>query len=229
VYASRTAVDGADIAILDTATGDDDAISIATTPGTVTECLRVSPDGRRLYVAANGVSAAELVVIDTRQNRVLSTVEIGFPIRGIALSPDGATAYVGSCGPDFDTVFDVLDVRTSTVTNTYKIGDVAGVLAQLAVSRDGERVYLVGDQRVTVLSTATRHVVGSIVTGGRPSCVVESPDGKRLYIADYAGTVTVLGIAAATAPTHAMTLDDELTAAHARAFADLLLLEPTPA
>lgn len=230
VYAGRTAVNGADVAILDTATGDDEAISIASTPGTSTECLRVSPDGRRLYVAANGLSAAELVVIDTRQNRVVSTVEIGFPIRGIALSPDGATAYVGSCGPDFGTVLDVLDVRgtrTPNVTNTYKIGDVAGVLAQLSVSRDGERVYLVGDQGVTVLSTAAWHVIGSIVVGGRPSSAIESPDGKRLYIGDYAGTVTVLGIAAATAPARALTLDDEPTAAPPRVFPDLLLLEPT--
>ena len=72
----------------------------------------MSPDGRRLYVAANGASTAELVVVDTQRNRVLSTVEIGSPIRDIALSPDGATAYVGSCGPDFGTVLDVVDTRT---------------------------------------------------------------------------------------------------------------------
>jgi YVTN family beta-propeller protein len=230
VYAGRTAVSGADVAVLDTATGDDDAISIATAAGTITECLRVSKDGRRLYVAANGASSAELVVIDTRQSRVLSTVEIGSPIRDFALSPDGATAYVGSCGPGFDTVFDVVDTRTSAVTNTYKIGDVAGVLSQLTVSRDGERAYLVGDQRVTVLSTATRDVIGSIVIGDRPSCVVESPDGKRLYIADYAGTVTVLAIATTTpAPADALASDDEPTARHPWVFPDLLLLEPTPA
>jgi DNA-binding beta-propeller fold protein YncE len=229
VYAGRTAARGADVAILDTVTGGEDAVSIATTAGTITECLRVSPDGRRLYVAANGASTAELVVIDTRRNRVLSTIEIGCPIRDFALSPDGATAYVGSCGPDFGTVLDVVDTRTSAVTNTYKIGDVAGVLAQLAVGRNGERAYLVGDQRVTVLSTATRDVIGSIVVSGQPSCVIESPDGKRLFIADYAGTVTILGIAAAPALADALPMDDDLTAPHPWVFPDLLLLEPTPA
>jgi YVTN family beta-propeller protein len=192
--------------------------------------VRVSPDGRRLYVAANSASAAELVVIDTGQNRVTSTVEIGSPIRDIALSSDGATAYVGSCGPDFGTVLDVVDVRdtrASAVTNTYKIGDAAGALAQLTMSRNGQRAYLVGDQSVTVLSTSTRDVIGSIEIGGQPSCVIESPDGKRLYITDYAGMVTILEIAAATAPSDALTSDDEATAAHPWAIPDLWVLEPT--
>ena len=230
VYAGRTAVDGADVAILDTATGHDNTISVATTAGTTTACVRVSPDGRRLYVAANSASAAELVVIDTGQNRVTSTVEIGSPIRDIALSADGATAYVGSCGPDFGTVLDVVDVRAtraSAVTNTYKIGDAAGVLAQLTMSHNGQRAYLVGDQSVTVLSTSTRDVIGSIEIGGQPSCVIESPDGKRLYITDYAGMVTILEIAAATAPSDALTSDDEATAAHPWAIPDLWVLEPT--
>ena len=155
----------------------------------------------------------------------LSTIEIGSPIRDIALSPDGATAYVGSCGPDFGTVLDVIDVRdvrASAITNTYKIGDAAGVLAQLAMSRNGQRAYLVGDQSVTVLSTSTQDIIGSIEIGGQPSCAIESPDGKRLYIADYAGMVTVLGIAAPTAPADAPTSDDEPTAAHPWAFPDLL-------
>jgi YVTN family beta-propeller protein len=229
VYASRAAVNGADVAILDTKTGDDDAISIATTAGTTTECVRVSPDGHRLYVAAIGASNAELVVIDTRRHRVLSTIEIGSAIRDIGLSPDGATAYVGSCGPDFGTVLDVVDTRTSAITNTYKFGDTAGVLAQLTVSRNGERVYLVGDQSVTVLSTSTHDVIGSIVIDGQPSCAIESPDGNRLYIAGYAGTVTVLAIASATAPVDALTSDDEPTVAHQWALPDLLVLEPTPA
>ena len=229
VYASRAAVNGADVAIVDTWTADDDAIRIATTAST-TECVRVSPDGRRLYVAVNGASTAELVVIDTRQHRVLNTIEIGSPIRDIAISPDGATAYVGSCAPDFGTVLDVLDIRdtrTAAVTNTYKFGDIAGLLAQLTVSRDGERTYLIGDQSVTVLSTSTQDVLGGIAVDGQPACAIESPDGSRLYIADYAGTVTVLAIASATAPLDALTSNDEPTVAHRWSFPDLRALEPT--
>ena len=97
------------------------------------------------------------------------------------------------------------------------------------MSRTGDRVYLIGDQHVTVWSTATQDVLGSITVGDQPSCAVESPDGKRLYIADYAGTITELEISAAAASTDTLTSDDELTAPHAWAFSDLLMLEPTPA
>ncbi len=229
VYAGRTSADGADVAILDTATGDEQSISIAAT-GTATECLRLSPDGRRLYVAANGASTAELVVVDTQRNRVLSTIEIGSPIRDIALSPDGGTAYVGSCGPDFGTVLDVVNVRDArkcAVTATYKIGDTAGVLSRLTVSRDGNRAYLVGDTSVTVLSTRTQDVIGSIATGAQPSCAIESPAGNRLYVSDYAGTVTVLAVDAAATPATALTSDDAPTTPHPWAFADLRALEPS--
>jgi DNA-binding beta-propeller fold protein YncE len=227
LYVGRTDVDGADVAILDTKTGKQDSVRIAVTAGTTTECVRVSPEGRRLYVAANGSSTAQLVMVDAVQKRVLNAVEIGSPIRDIALSPDGATAYVGSAGPDFGTVLDIIDTRTSTITATHKIGDVAGLLVQLTVSRDGERAYLVGDQGVTVLSTATQDVIGSIAVDGDPSCAIESPDGKRLYIADYAGTVTVLTIAVAAKPADVLTADDERTAPRPWAVPDLLLLEPT--
>jgi DNA-binding beta-propeller fold protein YncE len=229
VYASRTAVNGADVAILDTRTGREDAIGIAAAAGTTAGCVRVSPDGRRLYVAANGPFAAELVMIDTHSNRVLNTVEIGCPIRDIALSRDGATAYVGSCGPDFGAVLDIVDTRTDTIANTYKIGEIAGFLTQLALSRDGERAYLVGDNGVTVVSTSTHDVVGSIVVGAQPSCLTESPDGHRLYIADYAGAITVLTIAPTAASTDAPNPDEVPTAPHQWALSNLLGLEPTPA
>jgi DNA-binding beta-propeller fold protein YncE len=227
LYAGRTDGEGADVAILDTKTGKQDSVRIAGTAGTAAGCVRVSPEGRRLYVAANGSSTAHLVMVDAVQKRVLNTVEITSPIRDIALSPDGATAYVGSAGPDFGTVLDIIDTRTSTITTTHKIGHVAGLLTQLTVSRDGERAYLVGGQSVTVLSTATQDVIGSIAFDDDPSCVVESPDGKRLYIGDYAGTVTVLEIAVAAVPADVPTADDELTAPHPWAVPDLLLLEPT--
>jgi YVTN family beta-propeller protein len=229
VYVSRTAANGADVAILDAQTGGEESIGVAASAGITAQCVRVSPDGRRLYVAANGPFAAELVVIDTHANRVANTIEIGSPIRDIALSADGTVAYVGSCGPDFGAVLDVVDTSSHSVANTYKIGEIARRLTQLALSRDGLRAYLVGDSSVTVWSTSTHDVIGSIVTGAQPSCVTESPDGSHLYVADYTGAITVLSVAPSAAWEDPRTPDEAPTTLHHWAFADLLGREPTPA
>lgn len=199
VYAGRTAVHGADVAVVDTLTGRVDAIALAAEAGTTTECLRVSPDGARLYVATDGPAGAELAVVDAHQRRVVGAVRVGSPIRDVALSPDGETAYVLGCGADFSAVLDVVDTAAGIVTCTRKIGDVGGLVTQLSLSGDGQRAYLVGEESVVVLSTQTNDVIGTIAIDGQPSCLVESPDGNRLYIADYAGTVSVVAITAATA------------------------------
>ncbi|QUR68664.1 YncE family protein [Mycobacterium spongiae] len=224
VYASRNGARCADVAVLDTTTERVEVVEIATSPGTTTECVTISPDGGRLYVGTNGPSGGQLVVVATRAQsekdagrggrsrkrrkgskssgatgeqpglRVAATIEIGSPVRDVALSPDGDIAYVASCGPDFAATVDIIDTRTNTITSTRKIGETGGLLTRLTLSDDGDRAYLVSGDRVTVLCTLTHDVIGT-VTGKSPSCVVESPDGKHLYIGDYSGTVTLTRVA----------------------------------
>lgn len=202
VYACRTSAAGADVAVIDTGTGDVDSIGLvagASAPGVTTGCVRVSPDGSRLYVATDGPSGAELVVIDTVHRCVAGAVEIGRPIRDVALSPHGDAAYVLSCGFDFGAVLDVIDTGANRISCTGKIAEAGGLVTQLALSGDGERIYLVGEENVIVLGAQTHDVIGTIAVGGQPSCVVESADGNRLYVADYAGGVSVVAITSSTA------------------------------
>jgi YVTN family beta-propeller protein len=222
VYAGRNGAGGADIAVLDTTTGRVEALEVATTPGTITECVRLSPDGGRLYVGTNGPGGGRLVVIGTRPQSkeldagrsswrrksairsragaeqtglgVIDTIEIGLPVRDVALSPNGGMAYVASCAPQLGAVIDVIDTRTNKIVGTRKIGEIGGVLTGLTLSRDGDRAYLVSDDGVAVLCTLTHEVVGAVTVTNQPSCVVESPDAKYLYIADYSGAVTVAAV-----------------------------------
>jgi YVTN family beta-propeller protein len=191
VYASRNGARDADVAVFDTATDQVDAIDLPTRPGTTAECMRVSPDGGRLYVATNGPSGGRLVVIATHGRHVIDTVEIGLPIRGVALSPNGTIAYVASCAPDWSAVVDVIDIRTAKITATRKVGEITGILTGLTLSGDGDRAYLVSDDSVTVLCTLTHDVIGSVEVANQPSCAIESPDEKYLYIADHSGNLTV--------------------------------------
>ncbi len=194
LYASRTDASRADVVVLDPRTGEIGDVHIASAPGVTADNVRISQDGRRLYVSVQRFGSGQLVAIDARRRRIISRVEVGLPIRDVALSPNGATAYVVGCGPDFGTVLDLVDTRAHVVRSTTKIDGLGGFVTQLALSRDGERGYLVSADGVTVLSTSTQDVVGTIATANQPSCVVESPDGDRLYLADYSGVVTVVSI-----------------------------------
>jgi YVTN family beta-propeller protein len=196
LYASRNGARDADVAIMDTATGGLEVVELASAPGTTTECVCVASDGRRLYVGTNGPFGGNLVAIETRspsnggRSRIVGTVELGLPIRDVALSEDGGTAYVASCGPVVGVVLDVVDTRAHKITATRKIDEIAGPLTRLTLSGDGRRAYLVSDDRITVLCTRTQDVVGEVRLADNPSCVVESPDGQYLYIADFSGVVT---------------------------------------
>jgi YVTN family beta-propeller protein len=216
VYASRNGAGVADLAVLDTETGQVRAITVADA-GT-TECVRISPDAARAYVGVNGPAGGRLAVIGTKAEstagrtswrkkpstqqrtalRVIDTVEIGLPIRDVALSPNGAIAYVASFAPEVGVVVDVIDTRTNKITNTRKVGEIGGILTGMTLSADGDRAYLVSDDNVTVLCTLTHDVIATLGAGIQPSSVVESPDGNRLYIAGYAGAVSVTPIASAT-------------------------------
>jgi DNA-binding beta-propeller fold protein YncE len=227
VYASRNGARVADVAVLDTTTDRVEVIDIADAgkaPGTTTECVRVNNDGSRGYVGINGPAGGQLVVIGLhaqsdqaraagrarwRQKRsarspgeqtnlrVIDTVAIGLHVRDVALSPNGAIAYVASCSPDVGAVVDVIDTQTNKITSTHKLGEI-GILTGLTLSANGDRAYLVSDDRVRVLCTLTRDVIGTLAVRTQPSCVVESPDGRQLYIADYSGAITVTPVASTT-------------------------------
>ena len=219
LYASRNGAGGADVVVLDTRTGRVEAIALPNRPGATAECVRAGSDGGRLSVATNGPAGGQLVMIDTRARSddrgtgwrprksptpwqgagVIGTIEIGLPIRDVALSPNGAIAYVASCAPELGAVIDVVDTRTAKITCTREIGEIGGILTGLTLSGDGDRAYLVSDDGITVLCTLTHDVVGTIGVAHQPSCVVESADAKYLYIADYSGTVTVAPVASIVA------------------------------
>lgn len=133
---------------------------------------------------------------DTKSGlRIVETIDIDLDVRDVAISPNGALVYVASSGPKF-AVIDVVDTRTNTITSTRKIAEFGGLLTRLTISGDGERAYLVSDESVTMLCTLTQDVIDTVNVATQPSCVVESRDGKHLYIADYSGAVTVAPIAA---------------------------------
>ena len=132
------------------------------------------------------------MVVDALKGRVIHEVPIASPIRDVALSRDGALAYVASFDTHWGGSVDVIDTAINEITAKVGIG---GAPMQMAVSPDGARVYIADYEHVAVLCTESNSVVDTLTVTAEPSCVAVSPDSSRLYIADHTGTITVMSVA----------------------------------
>ncbi|MGB3483370.1 MAG: beta-propeller fold lactonase family protein [Mycobacterium sp.] len=195
VYVARTGRDGADVAVIDTATGTVRTVDVMSRAGVVANTLSISGDGRTLYLATTDQRGGRLVIIDTMNLRVIDTLRVAEPIRDMAASHDGATAWVAIDDGESAGVVDAVDLRTRRVLGSVSID---GAVRQLMLSAVGDRVYAVTDEAVVVVCTDTYEVVDTINTGAAPSCITESADGSRLYIADFDGRVALYSVASTT-------------------------------
>lgn len=137
------------------------------------------------------------------------TIGVGAYPAAVAVSPDGATAYVANARGDS---LSVIDTATETVAATVGVG---ALPLGVAVSPDGAAVYVTafGDDALTVVDPATDTVVRSISlsTPGDPQDnpvrVALSPDGRTGYVTLNGGAVAVVDLAAGTV-THLVPVGD---------------------
>lgn len=195
LYAARTGPSGVDLLAIDTANGPVGAVEVPGSAGGSAGCVRVSPNARQVYVAVHQ-AGGDLIVVANPDLDLLGTIEIGSTIRDVAVSPDGESVVVTSCDPAVGDAVDVVDSATNTVTGRFLVD---GPVMQLTVSRDGDRAYLTTTDDVVVVCTRTHRVLDTIGVAGSPSCTVESPDGRYLYIAGYDGVVSAWPVPVAEA------------------------------
>ena len=194
VYVARSGRDGADVAIIDTADGRVRTLELRTRPGAAATALTVSPDGARVYVVTVDDLGGELVAIDTATRRIAGGLAFPAPLRAVAAGP-GGLVYVATCDLSFGGVIDVVDARSMRVVSSI---DVGGLVTDLVAGAAGDRLYVAGVDRVSVVCVATQEIIDTVTIVDQPSCLAESADGKKLFIADYVGAVTALTIASST-------------------------------
>jgi YVTN family beta-propeller protein len=190
VYAGRTGRDHVDVAVIDTTAERIGTIDIATGAGIGVDAIAVDPTGKRLYVATTDARGSQLVVVDAETARVDRKVWVGSPIRDLAFA-DG-TAYVLTSDRARGGAVSVIDMSTNRITDTVELG--VGAPTQMTLSPDTSRAYIVDYDHVAVMCMLTHTVVNTVTVEARPSCVTESSDGGRLYIADYAGNVNAFSV-----------------------------------
>jgi YVTN family beta-propeller protein len=147
----------------------------------------VNQAGTRLYaVVDKGVS-----VVDTSTNAVLVTIPTGNTSRviGAAVSPDGASLYVGDI---LNMKVLVIDTATSTVATSIPV-TTPFTTNGLAFNPAGTVLYVSNGSTVSIIDPATNTVSGTVPLGtvaGDPNGVAVTPDGSHVYAATASGVET---------------------------------------
>jgi DNA-binding beta-propeller fold protein YncE len=217
IFVGQAERDSVGLAMINTF-GRTHTMYVADGVGRTVDAVRVSPNGRLVYVGTSDADSGKLHVVDAVEGRVIRDVPIASPIRAVALSRDGALAYVASFHTHWGGSVDVIDTALNEITAKVGIG---GAPMQMALSSDGTRLYIADYEHVAVLCTETNSVVDTLSVTAEPSCVAVSPDSSRLYIADHAGTITVMSVASDSTE-----LETELMTMNASTVPELRKLEP---
>jgi len=126
---------------------------------------------------------------------VVDSVPTGSHPVGIAVTPDGAKAYVSCSDSNSVSVYTAGATLTTSATITG-----FSMPRGIAVSPDGSRVFVVnantGNDTVGYIDTSTDTLQGSFPTGAgsNPTGISISPDGMRAYVShNYSGSVGEIG------------------------------------
>jgi YVTN family beta-propeller protein len=185
IYLARSGDQVADIAVIDTESGKTKTITVTRTVDDWVDTVRINADGTRLYAALNSDSGGSLVVIDVRARRVLHTIALGGSIGDIAVDRDNRRVLVTGWDDERGGVVRVVDGEAGRVVDTLAVD---GLPVQVVVR--GGSGYLVDGSEVAVIDTATATISDRIDAGSPVASIADSPDGTRLYVADYDGAVT---------------------------------------
>jgi YVTN family beta-propeller protein len=136
-----------------------------------------TPGPYTLRAASSGASEATAELTVMERGPVGTIVGLASPYH-VAISPDGARAYVTNRA---NSSVSVIDTVNNSVIQTIKVGqDPWGV----AVHPDGSPAYVTHnkDTSVWVIDTATNSVIQTIPVEHSSSEVAVHPDGSRAYI-----------------------------------------------
>jgi YVTN family beta-propeller protein len=160
-----------------------------------------NPLGTRLYVtikADRSVTSAvsDIVsVIDTSNNSIIYTIDVGNNPTGIAINTEGTRVYVTNYD---DGTVSVINTSSHEVVATVPVGSRPN---KVAVNPNGTRVYVVNNDGkgngIQVIDTTTNNVVATVTTGDSTTHdvvdVVVNPTGTFFYVTNFfSNTVSVI-------------------------------------
>jgi YVTN family beta-propeller protein len=137
-----------------------------------------------LVVLATNFDSATVSVLDVPPNRVTATIPVGDGPIGIAVSADGATAYVANFHGASVSVISTIERK---VVDTIPVqGSANGV----ALSRDGALLFVTDTftETVAVIDTGARALLHVVPAPPQPAGVAVADDG-RAFVTNFGGEI----------------------------------------
>ena len=137
------------------------------------------------------VSAPACVASIIEPNSVIATINVGVTPTGIGITPNSRVGYVANNNnyglANGDSV-SVLNLKNNTVTQTITDASFNEPYT-VTISKDGTKAYVTnsGSTTITIISTLSNTVLGTIGGFDGPSGMVITPDGSRAYVNNYGG------------------------------------------
>jgi len=154
--------------------------------------VTINPAGTRAYVTNS--NSTTVTIIDIATNTVVGVINGFDGPSGVAITPDGNTAYVNNyggphAGSGFGTTVSIVDLNTNTITDTITVG-LAPV--SLAITPNGDFVYVInyvtgnpGTGTISIIQTSTNTVVGTISGFSGPFEIAITPNGHYAYVTNF--------------------------------------------
>ena len=190
VYVTNEA--SGDISVIDPAT---QAVIATVKVGKRPRGLKISPDGKMLYVALSGSpnappgvdektlpppdrSADGIGEVDLATNTLTRVIHAGNDPEQVDISLDGSRLYVAN---EDTAQVSVVDVKTGSIVATAKVGEEP---EGVTLRPDGKVVYVTSEEDgdVAAIDTATNTVLTRIPVGHRPRAIGFLPDGSRAFV-----------------------------------------------
>lgn len=171
--------------------------TIARTSDMVVGCAQ-SPDRSTIAMTAAGAGAHTVYLLDAVTGRLKQSIPVSRAWNGLAWSPDGSTLYVSGGVANqvvrlvrqADGSFELGEPIVLPALPQGGAASRAPWMAGLALSLDGETLYiaLCATDEVLAVRTSSGEVTARrlLNSGARPYALVLSPDGRSLYVTQWA-------------------------------------------